>query len=178
MIESKQRLPITTYLGHVDRALGFYESDSVYFALGKTSKWDDTENDASFIPPEPELTATSLEELACLKKVTQKLLVYPEEGGEINFNGTSWKILTPEQAITLQSRWVYLTTTLYYDEVDLLQYRQVGIFNRVKPAEGVTNTLLLPGQVEDLGLLIALNNRGVVTRQTDTRDTYSLIIEF
>lgn len=182
MVESGQRLPVTTYLGHTDRALGFYESDSVYFALGKTTPWPPnetgTETDKGFIPPEPDLEARTLEELVCMKKVSQKLMVYPDESGEIQFNGTRWRILTKEQAIELQSRWVYLTATLYYDEIELTQYRQVGIFNRVQAKDGVTGTVLTPDQIESVGLLIGLNNRGITTRQVDTRDTYSLVIEF
>lgn len=182
MVESGQRLPVTVYLGHTDRALGFFESDSVYFGLGRTTPWPPnetgSETDKGFIPPEPDLAATTLDELVCMKKVSQKLLVYPDDKGEIQFNGTRWKILTKEQAVELQSRWVYITTTLYYDEVDLTQYRQVGIFNRVQPKSGVTGTVLTPDKIQSVGLLIGLNNRGVTTRQTDTRDTYSLVIEF
>ena len=177
MMTSSQRLPVTTYLGHTDRALGFYESDSVYFALGKTSKWED-EDMTGFVPPAPELDATNLEELVCLKKASQKLLVSPSDYGEIEFDGQYWKIITPEEAIKLQSRWVYITTTLKYSEIDLVEYRQVGIFNRVVPKDEVTSQLLTPDDVDDLGMLIALNNRYRVTRQVDTRDVYSLIIEF
>lgn len=177
MITSSQRLPVTTYLGHTDRALGFYESDSIYFALGKTSKWDG-EDLEGFIPPSPELNSVSLDELVCLKKTSQKLLVHPSDFGEIEFDGQYWKIITEEEAKNLQSRWVYVTTTIRYNEVDLAEYRQVGIFNRVVPKEGITDAVLTPENIEDLGLLIALNNRYRVTRQVDTRDTYSLIIEF
>lgn len=177
MVASSQRLPVTTYLGHTDRALGFYESESVYFALGKTSKWDN-EDIEGFIPPAPALDATTLDELACLKKTSQKLMVIPSDFGEIEFDGQYWKIITKEEAIKLQSRWVYLTTTMRYNEVDLAEYRQVGIFNRVKPKNGVTSEVLYPDEVDDLGILIALNNRYRVTRQIDTRDIYSLIIEF
>jgi hypothetical protein len=177
MVTSSQRLPITTYLGHTDRALDFYESESIYFALGKTSKWDG-EDEENFAPPSPEFDATEVEELVCLKKTSQKLLVYPAEAGEIEFDGQYWKIITPEEAKRLQSRWVYITTTLRYNEVQLTEYRQVGIYNKVQPKDGVVDDLLSPSQVKDFGLLIALNNRYRVTRQIDTRDIYSLVIEF
>lgn len=177
MITSMQRLPVTTYLGHTDRALGLYESESVYFALGKTSKWDGEDN-SGFVPPEVPLNSQTLEELVCLKKVEQKHMVYPDESGEIEFDDQRWKILTTEEAVRLQSRWVYITTKLRYKEVELKEYRQVGIFNRTQLKSGVTDTLVLPNQIENLGLLIALNNRYRVTRQIDTKDTFSLIIEF
>lgn len=178
MVSSSQRLPVTTYLGHTDRALSFVESDSVYFALGRTSPWSDSENDKGYVPPEVDLSAVTLDELICMKKVTQKLMVVPDKTGEIEYDGENWKVVSNEDAIKEQSRWVYLTTTLRYSELDCYQYRQVGIYNRVIPNDGVTKDILLPENISDIGLLIACNNRGVVTRQTDTRDVYSLIIEF
>ena len=178
MISSSQRLPVTTYLGHTDRALSFANSNSVYFALGKTSPWSQDENDKVYIPPEVDLNANNLEELVCMKKVTQKLMVIPDPTGEIEYDGQNWKVVSDSDAIRLRSRWVYLTTTIRYNELELSQYRQIGVYNRVVPNDGVTRDLLLPAHIKDTGLLIACNNRGVVTRQPDTRDVYSMIIEF
>lgn len=177
MITSSQRLPVTTYLGHTDRALDFYLSESVYFGLGRSKKWDDEDN-KEFVPPEPDMAATTLDQLACLKKVSQKQMVMPADSGDIEFDGQYWKILTTEEAKKQQSRWVYLTASLKYTEVNLTEYRQIGVFNRVAPKNGVVSDLLLPDDIADVGLLIALNNRYRVTRQTDTKDVFSLIIEF
>ena len=177
MVINSQRLPITTYLGHTDRALSFYQSDSVYFALGKTTKWDGEDSDG-FIPPAPDVEANGLEDVACYKKTTQKMLVMPSESGDITYAGQRWKVITPQEAIENRARWVYITTTMYYDEVAVTEYRQIGIYNRLQAKSGVTAQLLRPNQVEDPGLLIALNNRHRVTRQQDTRETYSVIIEF
>jgi hypothetical protein len=177
----RQTLPITTNLGHVDRAMAFYEENDVYFALGRTTPWVDNETtDATFVPPTPDPTATSLDELICMKKVSQKLLVMPADDGTIEYNKTKWKILTKEEAMQNQARWVYVKTELYYDEIDVVDYRQVGIYTRVTKRSDVANTktLLLPEEVKDPGLLIMLNNRHVATRQQDTRDRYAMVIEF
>lgn len=178
MVSSSQRLPATTHLGHTDRALSFVESNSVYFALGRTSPWPGGENEKGFVPPEVNLDADNLDELVCMKRATQKLMVVPDKTGEIEYDGQNWKVVDNATAITRKSRWVYITTTIRYNELELSQYRQVGIYNRVVPNDGVTKDLLLPINIKDRGLLIACNNRGVVTRQTDTRDVYSMIIEF
>lgn len=178
MIQNSTRLPVTTYLGHTDRALSFIASDSIYFALGKYSPWDEKEDEKGYIPPAVDLEAEEVEELICMKRVRQKLMVVPDEAGEIEYDGGSWKVITNEEAIRLKSRWVYITMTMKYAEIDPTQYRQVALYNHVIPKEGITKELLLPEEIEDTGLLIALNNRGVITRQPDTRDIYSMIIEF
>ena len=42
------RLPVTTIVGHVSRAISFFELSSVYFGLGRTSPWEgETEPDFS-----------------------------------------------------------------------------------------------------------------------------------
>lgn len=176
----RQTLPITTNMGHVDRALAFYEENDVYFALGKTTPWSDTESNADFVPPTPDPTATGLEELICMKKVSQKVLVMPSEDGTIEYNKTRWKILNKEEAMENQARWVYIKSELYYDELDVVGYRQLGIYTRVERRSDVPNTktLLLPEELKNKGLLIMLNNRHVVTRQPDTRDNYAMVIEF
>ena len=177
----RQTLPITTNLGHVDRAMAFYEQDNVYFALGRTTPWKDTETtDPEFVPPTPDPTAEALDELICMKKVSQKLLVMPSDEGTIEYNKTKWKILTKEEAMQYQARWVYVKAEIYYDEIDTVNYRQMGIYTRVEKRSDIANskTLLLPEEIKNKGLLIMLNNRHVVTRQPDTRDNYAMIIEF
>jgi hypothetical protein len=177
----RQTLPITTNLGHVDRAMAFYEENDIYFALGRTTPWEETETtNPNFVPPTPDPTATSLDELICMKKVSQKLLVMPADDGTIEYNKIKWKILSKEEAMQNQARWVYIKAELYYDEIDITSYRQLGIYTRVTKRSDVANTktLLLPEEIKDPGLLIMLNNRHVVTRQPDTRDNYAMVIEF
>lgn len=181
--DGKERLPIIPYSGHCSRALNFYDmSDTLYFGLGKTTQWSDNETDSSFIPPEPDINATNLEELVGLKKATRVMLVMPDDDGEIEYRGSTWKSISIDDAIRNNARWVLVETTIYYDEMPITDYRQIGIFSRVQKADGIGDdqTVLLTdrGDIKELGILEVLDNRHVVTRQSDTKDVYQMIIEF
>lgn len=181
--DGRERLPIIPYAGHCSRALNFYSmADTVYFGLGKTTPWSENETESSFIPPEPDMSATSLEELVGLKKATRVLLVMPDDDGEIEYRGSTWKPISIDEAMHNSARWVLVETTIYYDEMPITDYRQVGIFSRVQKADGVGDkqTVLLTerNDIKELGVLEVLDNRHVVTRQSDTKDVYQMIIEF
>ena len=179
----RERLPIIPYSGHCSRALNFYNmSETVYFGLGKVTQWSDNETEESFIPPEPDINATTLEELVGLKKATRVILVMPDDNGEIEYRGSTWKSISVAEAIQNNARWVLVETTIYYDEMPITDYRQIGIFSRVQKADGIEDnqTVLLTsrGDIKELGILEVLDNRHVVTRQADTKDVYQMIIEF
>lgn len=179
----RERLPIIPYSGHCSRALNFYNlSDSVYFGLGKTTPWSEDETESSFIPPEPDMDATSLEELVGLKKATRVLLVMPDDGGEIEYRGSTWKPISISEAIRNNARWVLVETTIYYDEMPITDYRQIGIFSKVQKSDNVDEhqsvLLVERDDIKELGVLEVLDNRHVVTRQSDTKDVYQMIIEF
>jgi hypothetical protein len=179
----RERLPIIPYSGHCSRALNFYEmSDTLYFGLGKTTPWSEDETESSFIPPEPDIDATNLMELVGLKQATRVMLVIPSDDGEIEYRGSTWKSISTDEAIENNARWVLVETTIYYDEMPITDYRQIGIFSRVQRADGLeeSQTVLLAerGDIKDFGILEVLDNRHVVTRQSDTKDVYQMIIEF
>lgn len=177
----RQRLPIVTYLGHCSRAISFFELKDVFFAIGRTTEWaaDETTN-PNFLPPEPDKAATGLDELIGMKLVSRKLLVAPDETGTIIWRDNKYKILTVEEAIERQSRWVFIEAEIYFEELPEVDYRQVGVYTRVTRKSGVSasKTLLLPEEIQSPGLLEVLDNRHVVTRLNDTKELYSLIIEF
>lgn len=180
-VVGRQRLPVVTYLGHTSRALSFYGLDDIYLAIGKTSAWQDDETtNENFIPPEPQLEDTELMELVGMKKLTRKCLVMPDDNGTIQYRNTTWKVISEEEAIANQARWVYVECCVYFDELPLVDYRQIGIFSRVQKADNVSvsQTVLLPEDIKSVGLLEVIDNRHVVTRQVDTKDVYSMIIEF
>lgn len=182
----RQRLPIVTYLGHCSRAISFFELKDVFFAIGRTTEWaDDETTNPEFLPPEPDKAATGLDELIGMKQVSRKLLVAPDESaaddaGTIIWRDNRYKILTTEEAIEKQSRWVYIESEIYFDELPQVDYRQVGVYTRVvrNPGVSTSKTVLLPSEIQNPGLLEVLDNRHVVTRLTDTKEVYSLIIEF
>lgn len=172
-----ERLPIITNAAHCARALSLVEQGQLYIGLGRKSPWQG-ENEDGFIPPEPNPDATELDELIGMKKADRSVMVAPDDEGSIEYGGLKWKPLTIEEAFEKKSRWVLVEVTIMYDELPPTAYRQIGIFSRVKTVEGKEGQLiLLPDEILDVGILEVLNNRKVVTRQTDTKDTYMMIIE-
>lgn len=172
------RLPIATTMGHVSRAISFYELPNVYFALGKTSPWDN-ENAEGFVPPAPSMDATTLEELVGMKKVSTKSLVYPDDNGTIIYRDQTWRKVTVDEAIMLGAHWVYIETSMLYTDFPVTAYRQIGVFSRVKLNAGVSQSkeVLLPADISNVGVLEILDQRKVVTRNEDSRDTFSMIVE-
>ena len=172
------RLPITTTVGHVSRAISFFELPNLYFALGKTSPWEG-ETEADFSAPLPSVEAKELDELIGMKKVLVKSLVCPDEEGTIVYREQTWRKISPEEAINLGAHWVYIETSILYEEFPATAYRQIGVFSRVKPKDSVPSgaTLLNPEDIEDIGILEILDQRKVVTRNEDSRDTFSMIVE-
>lgn len=173
------RLPVTTTVGHVSRAISFQELPSVYFGIGRTSPWADNETDADFTAPLPSVDATSIDELIGMKKVENKVLVTPDESGTIVYRDQTWRKISAEEAIKLGAHWVYLETSIYYEDLPASSYRQIGVFSRVKGTDGnlATASTLLPADISDIGILEILDQRKVVTRNEDSRDTFSMIVE-
>lgn len=173
-----ERLPIITNTAHCARALAFAESKDIFFAIGKQDPWGSNENDTDFIPPEPDVNATNLDGLIGMKRAERVSLVIPDESGEFEYQKIKFKTLTNEEAFKRKARWVLIETTIFYDELPPLPYRQIGVFSRVKPVAGKElSNVLLPEDIEDVGILEVLNNRKAVTRQSDTKDTYFMVIE-
>lgn len=172
-----ERLPIITNTAHCSRALALVEQGNIFFGIGKTTPWD-KENEEGFVPPEPDLDAENLDELIGLKKAERVSMVIPDDSGEIEYAKIRFKTISKEEALRLKARWVLIETTIYFEELPPVAYRQIGLFSRVKPVDGKENSnVLLPKDIEDVGILEVLNNRKAVTRQSDTKDTYFMVIE-
>lgn len=172
-----ERLPMITNAAHCARALSLVEQSNIYFGIGRTTPWEN-ENEPEFIPPEPNVEAETLEELVGLKKAERVVMVIPDEDGDIDYGTLKYKTLSKEEALRRKARWVLVETTVRFDEMPAVSYRQIGVFSRVQPASGYENRLVLnPNEIQDVGILEVLDNRKVTTRQSDTRDTYMMIIE-
>lgn len=173
------RLPVTTTVGHVSRAISFYELDSVYFGLGRTTPWANEDEDG-FSAPLPSVDATELTELIGLKRVDVKALVTPDDEGTVVYRDQTWKKISPSDAVTLGAHWVYIEASIEYDDLPASAYRQIGVLSRVEVNDGVSETksVLLPDEIKSQGILEIIDQRKVVTRNEDSRDTFSMIIEF
>lgn len=178
------RLPITTVMGHVSRAISFYELSGIYFAIGRTTPWpgevEATQLKIDYPVPLPSIDATELDELIGMKRVHTKSLVTPDENGTIIYRDRTWRRITPEEAVALRAHWVYIEASIYYDELPDVNYRVIGVFSRVKLKEGISplKAVILPEEIEDTGVLEILDHRKVVTRNEDSKDTFSMIVEF
>lgn len=177
------RLPITTTMGHVSRAILFQQMPYIYFGLGRSTPWEGEleaeESGEEFSAPLPSVDATELDELIGLKRVDVKALVTPDGDGTVVYRDRTWRKISAEDAIKLQAHWVYLEASIYYDELPARAYRQIGVFSMVKLKEGVpeNKAVLLPEDIENTGILEVLDQRKVVTRNEDSRDTFSMILE-
>lgn len=173
------RLPITTTVGHVSRAISFFELSNVYFALGKPSPWEG-ETEPDFSAPLPSVDATELEDLIGMKRVDVKSLVVPDEEGTVVYRDQTWRKISADEAIQLGAHWVYIEASILYDELPAVAYRQIGVFSRVKLNDEVpaSKSILLPEDIKNVGILEILDQRKVVTRNEDSKDTFSMIIEF
>lgn len=173
------RLPITTTVGHVSRAISFFELKNIYLGLGRTSPWTG-ETEKNFSAPLPSVSATKLDELIGMKRIDVKSLVYPDDEGTIVYRDKTWRKLSVEDAIKYGAHWVYLECSINYDEFSAVAYRQIGIFSRVTLKSGVApyKSIVLPNEIENQGILEVLDQRKVVTRNEDSKDTFSMIIEF
>ncbi len=173
------RLPVTTTMGHVSRAIGFQELTNVYFGLGKTSPWPG-ESEPDFVAPLPSVEAKSLDELIGMTRVTVKSLVVPDEDGTVVYRDQTWRKISSAEAMELGAHWVYIEASVNYDDLPALAYRQIGVCTRVTTATGVpeNKSILLPNEIANTGVLEILDQRKVVTRNEDSRDTFSMIIEF
>lgn len=172
-----ERLPIITNTAHCSRALALLEQGNIFIGIGRTSPWEG-ENEEGFVPPEPNMDAENLDELIGMKRADRVSMVMPDELGDIEYAQVKFKTLTKDEALKLKSRWVLIESKIYFEELPPVSYRQIGIFSRVKPVNGKENSkVLLPRDIDDVGILEVLANRKVTTRQSDATETFFMVIE-
>lgn len=181
-------MAISTLKSHVSRALDFYKKTDLYIGIGKTERWsrddlgdrfDDTV-DYDENPPAPRNTDEILD-LIGFKRVETKAMVIQDDEGTIKYRGTKWKVVTPDEAVKVNSRWVYVAVNLQYNELPTDKaYRQVGLYSGLRLNDDVITDsfAVTPDQVSDMGLLEVIDNRKPVYRDTDVREKIMLILEF
>lgn len=175
-------MAISTTRGHVSRAVAFFKEPEIFFGFGRQTPWSETEGDGtSEIPDAPSMAATQIEEPIGFKLVDKVHLVIPNNSdGTIAYKDSKWEIVPEDQAYVKNARHVYIECTLRYDEIPLIDYRQIGIITGLKRASSVLHgkAALIPSEVEDQGILQILDNRKPTVRQKDQKEQLSLIIEF
>lgn len=166
---------LLTINSRVQRAEDFSKKN-LYLAIGKTqTEWDDPNN-----PPVPDATATEIVELAFIKKVDTIKFVIPDATGSIVFRDTKWSEVAESDIYAKQARYLYLSTTLYYDKVPIVNYRQIGIIeNPVDTSGNICKDDYYPADaISSQGFLHFIDNRRVVTRDVSQYEIISVIIEF
>lgn len=165
-----------TKLSHIKNCLRFFTSNpEVFFGIGRTGAWTD---EAS--PPTPAGTETTLDTPIGYKKAsTYKLVVLDNTNGTIEYRGSKYREITSETAIAEGCTLIYLYTKINDTDLPLVQYRQVGIFTELVRTSGAAGlSVLLPAQVQSVGILNAIDNRKVTTRQTDQYEELSILLQF
>ncbi len=156
---------------HVRKAELFYNDAGRYVGIGKSTVWPN-----ELIPPTPDGTELVLTEPIGYKPVEVKKYVIPDEGGAFSWGGQNWTEVQPANIYTQNASYVYVEFRLEYDELPLVQYREVGVFS------GLTHTggagALLPGVITDVGKMEMLDNRIVSTRVIDKVDVIAYVIRF
>jgi hypothetical protein len=78
------------------------------------------------------------------------------------------------------ARWVYIKTALAYDEVPIVEYRQLGVYSKLEKQDEVLpgKMALLPNEVKEKGILEVIDNRKPTPRHSDQKELLELILEF
>lgn len=125
-------MAIVTEGAHVSRALDFFVKPNIYVGIGKSTPWNDEDT-----PPTPTSDITELEEIIGYKKVEATYLVIPDEtNGTISYRDTKWSVVSQSEAMAKNAKYVYLETSIRYDELPLIAYRQIGLFSGLVPYKG------------------------------------------
>jgi hypothetical protein len=155
-------------------ALTFKNNEVFWFVVGRTqTPWDDEKN-----PPAESVDVVSLTEVGGLQKAQTVSLCYPDPDGEIEFRGQRYRLVSDEHAYDYDSRFLYCSTLLKFDEFPLVTFRQFGICVGVVPKAGYeNNTVLTPDQVQDYGKLIGYVNHPPIIRTAGSKNLLEIVIE-
>jgi len=100
-------------------------------------------------------------------------------GGTIFFRDQQYRIVPAIDAFDEGARWVYLESSLNYDEYPLIDFRQIGWYSHLVPLAGhESEDPLLEENVDDPGILEIIDNRRVINRAIDEKERITIIIEF
>lgn len=169
-----------TYAAHVRRAIEMLNKDKLYFGLGGLTPWTG-EGEAGVTVTIPSTTpASSISDIFAYQKIVSKYLVYKvDTGGDITYKGYSFKKVDVADAYANDAYFLYLEASFNYDELPIKTYRQLGLYVDLVPSSGSTNNqVLLPYQVDSVGVLEYIMNFEAIARAADNIDTARVIIQY
>lgn len=175
-------MAIFTTKNRVYTAVNFKASDSLYLAIGRTTPWPDEYN-----PPTPLVSQTEVDELVYIKKIQVRHMVrldspYDAYGVDVEVGDYSYNYLTDAQAFNEDAYRLYLSETIFYDDIAPTNttFRQIGILLNPTDAYGsvLTGAEYLAASVNDQGELLYINNVQAVTRTPEQSEKFEFILVF
>jgi len=161
-------------------ALSLKNQSYLYLAIGRTTPWDDENN-----PPSPLVSQDEVEELIYIKKISIKHLVRVAtvyETPDVEVNGIEYKYIDDEDAYTEGSYILFLTESIYYDDIapTSTTYRQDGILLNPKDIYGdaLTGVEYLAASVGDQGELLYVDNHTYISRDPAQSEKLEFILTF
>jgi len=165
------------YAGRVGRALDFKGSKTLWCGIGRQIGWVD-----DLYPPEPDLTALTIEEpLVYVKADFTTLCVWSEVEADVEVADNYFAYIADVDALDNFARFLYAQFTFDGTIVGMPfgQFRQVGVFSDLVPASGHESDIWLPpANVSSVGTLEYISNRRPVTFSDGEVRMERIIIEF
>lgn len=177
---------ITTINQRVLNAINLKNQDNLYFALGKSTAWDDEET-----PDTPLTSQTEIEELIYIKKISVKQLVkladaypyiYDIYGASVTVNGVDYTYVLEGNAYTEQAYRVYLSANISYEDIAPTDttFRSIGILLNPLDSEGdeLEGSEYLAASVDDQGQLLYVWNFETITRDESQSEKIEIVLVF
>jgi hypothetical protein len=167
-------VPAIVKVGMIRMALTFKNNEEFWFVVGRTqTPWDDETN-----PPQESVDTVMLTEIGGLQKAQTVSLCYPDLNGVIEFRGQRYSLVSDDYAYDYDSRYLYCSTILKFDEFPLVTFRQFGLLVGVVPTAGnETKSILLPEEVQDYGKLLGYVNIPPISRTAGSKNLLEIVIE-
>lgn len=167
-------MAIKTTRHHVQQALRFYGATGKYFGIGRTTPWANESE-----PPDEDASLAGLDEPIGYKPIATVQFAVPDPAGAFEYQGSFWRLVNPEDAVTEGAFYLYITTTITPDDLPVdITYREMGVFSGLEPAPGAPGGVLLHAQVASVGTLEMIERRPPVYRVAGQDETLSLMVRF
>lgn len=160
-----------TYIGRIFKALEL-KGQTLWIGVGRTTEWDDENN-----PDDVSPTAEDIEEAVVFVKASTSLVKRVDSGEDLLVGGVKFDLVDDGDAYDDNAHFVYVYATLDGPTMSYGDYRQKGIFVGLTPAAGhESDTWLDPTNVDDVGVLLYIANKEVVTYgATDTPTEHTVL---
>jgi len=166
-------MPATTKVGQIRGTLTFKNNEEIWFIVGRTqTPWEDEQN-----PPEESVDTVMLEEIGGAIKAQTVSLCYPDPNGTIEFRGERYSLVDDANAYNYDSRYLYCSAMLKFDEFPVVTFRQYGVTVGLVPTSGNEGkSVLWPEEVADFGKLIGYVNHPPIIRTAGSKNLLEIVI--